>query len=124
MTSLRGYPLSIYYLILFAGLVSATIAAHASHSNEPRTIAVRFADLKVNTPDGVVAVYNRIERAARQVCGTDDLSGLRLMSDDWQSCVSSSIARAIREVNAPLLSAYSTERHRRKSIAAATGLSR
>jgi UrcA family protein len=124
MTSLRRVPSAGYFPMLLAGLITATIDAHASGGDQVRALAVPIADLNPATPKGVVAIYNRIQRAARQMCGTDDLSGLRLLSAEWQSCVSESIAGAVRDVNVPLLSAYSAEHRRGVRVSQANGGSR
>lgn len=74
-------------------------------SNEVRTELVQFGDLDLSRPAGVQALYRRIQQAARDVCGPEGAAG---HLGDSRECRSSAIARAVAEVDAPLL----TERHR------------
>jgi UrcA family protein len=77
----------------------------AAPSNDPRTEVVGFADLDLTRPAGAQELYRRIEHAARDVCeplGADPYSLYAAAT-----CRKSSIARAIRDVGAPLL----TEHH-------------
>lgn len=117
MTSLRKLPLVVYFLFLCAGLVSAAVGAHALRADETRQVSVRIDDLNPATPAGVAAIYNRIERAAREACGSDDLSGLQELSAEWRGCVRAAVGRAVRDVDAPLLSSYSAQRQHGPAIA-------
>jgi UrcA family protein len=74
----------------------------AAPSHDLRTELVRFADLDLTRPTGVLVLYRQ---AARDVCEPDGAAG-RLAGD--RECRSSAIARAVAEVGAPLL----TEHHR------------
>jgi UrcA family protein len=68
-------------------------------ADDARREVVRFADLDLTRPAGAQELYRRIKHAARNVCETFD----RLGYDP--SCVDQAIARAVADVDAPLLTA-------------------
>ena len=74
-------------------------------SNDVRTELVQFGDLDLTRAAGVQALYRRIQQAARVVCEPESAAG-HLGGN--RECRSSAIARAVAEVDAPLL----TERYR------------
>jgi UrcA family protein len=62
-----------------------TMAAEAS--DQPPTVSVSIADLDLATPEGQRQLDRRIRKAARAVCGGDDVTtGTRLRSRDAVSC--------------------------------------
>jgi UrcA family protein len=77
----------------------------APSSNDARTETVRFADLDLARPSGAQELYRRIEHAARDVCEPIGADHYGLYAN--MTCRKSAIARAIRDVGAPLL----TEHH-------------
>ena len=74
----------------------------AAEPTDPPQVTVKFADLKVSSPDGAAALYGRIHRAARQVCdrfdGGDVRSKMRMAT-----CVYQAIASAVAKVDQPAL---------------------
>lgn len=63
-------PVSLALLVAACALTLATAAAVAEEADsESRSAFVRFAPPELQTDSGARAVYARIERAAKQVCG-------------------------------------------------------
>jgi UrcA family protein len=96
-------------LVLTATLVtvltSAIPPAHAGDGGEAHHMLVHFADLDLNNPAGVRALFGRLRGAAEQVCAP--LQG-RDLSSTWayHRCVRDALARAVAQVDQPDLSAY------------------
>jgi UrcA family protein len=67
-------------LALFGG---AVLSSHvlAGEPSDPPSITVKFADLNLQTPAGVEALYKRIHSAATQVCDSGDRNLSILTSD-------------------------------------------
>jgi UrcA family protein len=82
------------------------LAAAPAPSNDVRTEVVRFADLDLTRPSGAQELYRRIEHAARDACERMGADHYGLYA--YMTCRKSAIARAIRDVGAPLR----TEHHR------------
>jgi UrcA family protein len=72
---------------------------------EPTSLPVRFADLNTATPEGVKALYGRIQSAARQVCGPS----FSLWQSDafwaWRSCYRKTVDEAVSKLDFPALTA-------------------
>lgn len=86
---------------------TATASLAAAPADDVRHQVVRFADLDLTRPAGAQALYRRIKHAARDVCETFD----RLGYDP--SCANRAMARAVADVDAPLLTArYQASTHR------------
>jgi UrcA family protein len=69
---------------------------------------VSFKDLNLDTPEGAAVLYRRITSAANEVCGNPnryDLSQWKL-----QICVKDAVARAITQVNRPMLTSLYNEK--------------
>ena len=73
----------------------------AAPSKDVRTEVVRFADLDLTRPAGAQELYRRIEHAARDVCESLGADPHNLYA--YTTCRKSAIARAIKDVGAPLL---------------------
>ena len=80
----------------------ASQASMARDSDDVRTQKVSYADLNLSPPAGATALYGRIERAARNVCGPDNILGRHF---EWKGCFNSAIAAAVTKVNSPMLTA-------------------
>jgi UrcA family protein len=84
------------------GALACTTVCTAAEPTIPPQTTVKFADLKVSSPDGAAALYGRIHRAARQVC--DRLDGRDLISKArMDACVQKAIAGAVAKVDQPAL---------------------
>jgi len=79
----------------------------ADPSDSVRTQTVKFEDLSVNTQAGAVTLYQRIHRAAKQVCeqpGAEERNLTALAMQ--QSCMARAESRAVDNVHSGALSAY------------------
>jgi UrcA family protein len=79
---------------------------------------VNFSDLDLSKPAAAAALYSRIEFAASSVCDARAGYGLANAAR-WRQCVKSSVARAVAEVHAPLLTAYHLARTNGQIVAPA-----
>ena len=69
---------------------------------ETRSVSVRYADLDLASAAGAAALYQRLQGAARVVCGyADEMAMVTYVN----RCNHSAISHAVSSVNAPLLSA-------------------
>lgn len=93
---------------LTCGLVAVCTAAET----DPPHTTVKYADLNLSTPEGAVALYARIQRAASRVCSP--LDGRDLTSKmQMDSCFHKAIADAVAKVNQPaLFDAYNAQNAR------------
>jgi UrcA family protein len=80
-------------------------SAHADDAREPRQREVRYDDLDLSQPRGALKLYGRIHRAAKVVCWT---RGVLEVTErpKMKRCAAQALARAVAEVDAPLLSDY------------------
>jgi UrcA family protein len=92
------------FLAVVLGSLSA-VAAAGDRGDEPLGHTVNFADLDLTRGPGVAALYARIRSAAQQVCGPVDARQLQALTN-WKRCTKQAIARAVRDVNAPMLTSY------------------
>lgn len=67
--------------------VVAAIPAHAAPARHSQSIEVAVGDLDLATPNGQKTLQARIDRAARAVCGVDQLpTGSHIPSRDAMNC--------------------------------------
>jgi UrcA family protein len=97
-TSIRLKQSTAWVALL--ALASASAGGNPSDT-DARTQKVTYEDLNVDTLAGASILYHRIERAARAVCGADDL----VPHGQWKSCYRMAIAAAVAKVNSPWLTA-------------------
>ena len=90
--------------------IGAVGSAQAANANPP-ALKVHYSDLNLSTEQGSLALYGRIVRAARQVCAVADIRELRTVAAA-NACRDEAIARAVRDVNSPMLAAVYAERLR------------
>ena len=76
-------------------------AARADDSGIP-TRKVSYADLNISGPAGAKVLYNRIVKAAYEVCPDSGDYGRQF------KCVNQAIAAAVKQVDSPALSALRT----------------
>ena len=108
--------------------ILSILALTASVAQEGRAVAapdaelpsrlVKYSDLDLSQPAAVAALYGRIDFAARSVCDVNGGYGLANAAR-FRQCVNGSIARAVAEVHAPLLTAYHLARTNRQIVAPA-----
>jgi len=83
------------------GASSVSIAHAAPQDDATPQIAVRYSDLNLATEDGSRALYHRLVDAAEQVCGgRGNFAELRY-NREVQSCISDTVARAVKKVDHP-----------------------
>jgi UrcA family protein len=97
-----------FILAATAVLASSLIGtAHATTTVRRGTMqqqVVNFADLNLDTEADAATLLGRIESAARKVCGLDRVTVLPLaLQYELQVCANEATARAVNDVNAPLL---------------------
>jgi len=68
------------------------------------SVVVKFNDLDLDTDAGAQALYRRLVIAARQVCPSDAGVNLHLANLAYR-CRSEALARAVRQLNKPALTA-------------------
>ena len=94
------------FFVPAAALISASLLAGVAVAGDPasetRKEVVRYSDLDLTHAAGAAALYSRISAAARAVCEPAN-------SERWPDsrCVDLALARAVADVNAPVL----TEHH-------------
>ena len=102
--------------MLIAGLAQAGTQNEQSLTDIPR-ITVVYDDVNLATPRGADVVLGRIVNAARQVCASG--SGQRGVREaqEIRQCVRAATQAAVREINAPQLSALFRARDAANQIA-------
>jgi UrcA family protein len=91
--------------------VGAVSSAHAATgASDVPAVTVRYSAVDLSTAQGSLALYRRIVAAAYQVCATD-LRDLDAMATA-RVCRAEAIARAVRDVNSPMLASVHAERLR------------
>lgn len=88
----------------------ATVSRAAEDTMPPQEL-VKFADLDVSTSQGASALYDRIRRAAINVCSRSYDSGLAYWLEK-DACLRKAIGDAVVTLNRPALSAvYASKYH-------------
>ena len=85
--------------------VTAATAGAASLSapvGDPPSVTVRYADLDLQTAQGVATLYHRLTMAASQVCPQGDAMNLHLLRLS-HDCRQAAIQRAIGVIGSPML---------------------
>ncbi len=74
------------------------------------TVKVRATDLDLNSATGAAVLYERIERAADDVCG--GRPGARRLHEmpDWMACRDEAITNAVARVDSDQLTAVHSEK--------------
>ena len=87
-------------------ITSSALYADSAPEEIRHSTAVHYADLNLNQPAGVAALYHRITLAANRVCGQRTLTGSNYPLPDYARCYNKAIASAVARVDHPQLSAY------------------
>jgi UrcA family protein len=83
---------------------SVGLAAEPESRTEMPSVTVRYADLDLNTPAGVEALYGRLRAAARAVCNVDERRPLvEVMAA--KSCYLQVLGTAVDDAKLPTLTA-------------------
>jgi UrcA family protein len=93
-------------------LLACVFVVSSAFAGEPdtrvRTEDIMFQDLKLTTTAGVDALYQRIHSAAQRVCAESGQSNLAASAS--AKCTKDSVARAIKEIDLPPLTAFAANR--------------
>lgn len=90
--------------VLLAGSIVGTAHATTTVRRGMQQQVVNYADLNLDIEADAATLLVRIESAARKVCGLNRGGLLPLaMQYEQQVCANEATARAINDVNAPLL---------------------
>jgi UrcA family protein len=91
-----------------AGVLAAASAvagpATAGASVDANAVRVSYRDLNLATDAGNRVLYQRITRAARQVCGVGDSRDLAVIAHS-RACERNAVNEAVHAVNSPRLAA-------------------
>jgi UrcA family protein len=96
---------AIRCLLLATCLGASAVALAADPADQPPRRIVRFADLDLHRNSDAVVLYQRILFAAREVCAPLVARNLEQMMLA-RRCTEQAIARAVEDVNAPMLTSY------------------
>lgn len=108
MNTSNHRPASNQWLLASALLACALAAGTASAARpgeETVSVKVRFGDLDISKIEGATRLYSRIKRAARTVCGMDNIQPEEQFYSHWKPCYEQAIATAVASVNSPMLTA-------------------
>ena len=89
--------------LAFAALVCVLGTAPAGASPSEPSVRVSYRDLDLSSLAGATTLYQRIQGAAKQVCGRAGADLVEQMA--WKACYRHATADAVRQVNSPLLTA-------------------
>ena len=89
-------------LVIGVALAPAANALVESHGNRVSTI--KYAELNLNSTQGIEVLYNRIKTAASNVCRADDLRVPGAARDSKQ-CRDKAVDDAVKQINHPELTA-------------------
>jgi UrcA family protein len=96
-----------------AMLAIGSASALAEGPQEPMK-TVKYADLNLTSQTGVAAFYQRIERAAEEVCQLPQGTRQLKIESEIKACRNEATDRAISQANLPALSAMHFEKTGRK----------
>lgn len=87
--------------------------AFAEPAYEPGTsIKVKYGDLNLASPEGIEALYTRIEKAARRVCNIDNRPSAPFHLTQWRYCYKTAVVNAVRDVDNQKLTAMYREKNK------------
>ena len=84
---------------------SLSLAGAACAQVEQTSVRVSYADLNLRSEPGARAMYGRIEDAAMHVCGQQPDIHQLTERELYQKCKSQAVDRAVRDLDAPLVTA-------------------
>jgi len=99
---------------LIYAVATVLVAASQAHAAAPPSVAnqdtfsttVHFADLNLDQPTDVTALYRRLNIAAERDCGEPRLTGSHVISPHWHDCVAQAVDGAVLALDRPALTAY------------------
>jgi len=94
---------AVVFCVVSSGSFGSSALA-AERTGEAPSINVGYADLDLNTADGVEALYARLRTAARRVCSQHEGRAL-INAFEWQACYDQALSTAVSKVKSESLSA-------------------
>ena len=91
------------------GIALTTPAMAERRDGESLTKIVNYSDLNLNGASGARTLYGRLRMAATQVCAPFT-GGTLKDKTNWRECFDPALARAVAEIDAPMLTAYHLSR--------------
>jgi UrcA family protein len=91
------------------GIALTTTATAGARDGEALTKIVSYADLNLNSEPGARTLYGRLRMAATQVCVPFKGGTLRQQTQ-WRQCFGLAIARSVKAIDQPMLTAYHLNR--------------
>jgi UrcA family protein len=107
---------AIIGLALLCGGLTAGSALATPMDRDARAAEVRYSDLDLSHPEAARVLYQRIKRAAREVCGQPDARDLSRYRS-YQKCYEGAVEHAVEKVDSKTLTAL----HRNKTQHMASG---
>ena len=87
------------------GIALTTPATASQRDGESLTKIVSYADLNLKAAAGARTLYGRLRMAATQVCAPFKGDTLKDKTK-WRECFDPALARAVAEIDEPMLTAY------------------
>ena len=112
MKALRTLATTTAVVGLLAGTAlqasaQSTTEVTAKRLQDQRSVAVNFADLNLDSPEGQEVLYNRIARAADEVCGPRSTrrAGSLAQASRNRTCYKETISRSMSKISSSALAA-------------------
>jgi UrcA family protein len=107
--NLGGLRAAVAFTVLgICTVIGAIGSAHAA-SADASALTVRYSDLNLSTQQGARVLYGRIVAAASRVCAGGNMLDLDAMATA-RVCREEAIAKAVRDVNSPMLASEHAKR--------------
>jgi len=107
--NLGGLRTAVAFTVL--GICTALGAIGSAHAAgaDASALTVRYSDLNLSTQQGARVLYGRIVAAANRVCAGGNMLDLDAMATA-RVCREEAIAKAVRDVNSPMLTSVHAKR--------------
>jgi UrcA family protein len=92
-------------VVLLVGCGTALADSARPTTLNPAPITVRYGDLNLANPEGARVLYRRISVAARNACGPNFAQWYPGVRAAWKECYKATVDQAVKQVNAPALTA-------------------
>lgn len=93
-------------LLGLAGTAAAGSPLYGHYSNDINTQRVSVSDLNLSHPSGVETLYDRLDQAAKSVCGPREHARELYRYRDWKSCYTEAMDGAVDTVGHRGLTEY------------------
>jgi UrcA family protein len=102
------YALAIAAFSAVGAVSLGSNAQAAEQSAGVPTVTVRYADLNLNTAEGVEALYARLQAAAKKACSQHEGRAL-IDVVEWRTCYTQALEKAVSNVKSEHLSVLHRE---------------